>query len=438
MTSVDQVTAEQDFDALSEDSYDFGHFHELDSDADEPEIEKDSLDPFTAAQREQAASQTLDGEAELDEDDQFSFTQRLLTNARTLKELNESGRSALEIVLEDDEDERASTTLEGANTIPGASSHPHLVSHLHTHTPRKVVSQRDPAVKSDTRLNVKTIPTGPLNSAPFKYSFTQHSYDILVELPPEALVSGNHESFPAGLLRSCTFEQCQLILGQTRRFRNLPAAEYFQPMCLQSLWKGNDLGSSPVFRLLGSTDSRILLQDYHESQCSVIGMLTTQSLSSSIESVDSVRLIDFYFDHAAVKLQPKHSPGKVTIEDEPDEELRDSFFSSQHSFLRKSVAAEKMPDPMVSQDQATQSSTTKSASSAHTSILIINRYEMLNLQEWITQRKAQQDQKAASQRLYEGESQTNVSTTQATVETNYSDQFESFLDVEDFPLEQSR
>lgn len=428
--------AEQDFDALSESSFDFGHFNDLDSDQDEPELDEHSLDPFTAAQKEQVAAKSAHGEGEAEVDDQFRFTQKLLTNARTLKELRDSGIAELEIALEDEE-ENADLGL----LTPGRLSSPPspLQSQSALRTP-KVLIETQYERQNHTQLSsfdkYEDSGIGGINApgSP-QYQFSKVSYDMLAALPGEDLIQGRYESFPVELLRYYTFEQCRLILEQTRVYSDLILGDRSDVVCLHRIWDAHSLSSAPVLSVIGANGDKILLKDHHDSPCTVIGLLPTRPDRANL-SADAVCLNDFHFDHVATKQEVQTPEGSPLRERANVQHFSDSFFSSQVTGInadQMNHVAKPKYDAAPSKAPIAPIGNSKLSCS---SVLIINKYKFMNLKDWTMQVEARKRSKAATQQLYEGEPQINLTPTQATTQTDYSDQFENYLDMDDFPIEE--
>lgn len=409
MSFQDQADVEEDFDALSKSSYDFGHFHELDTDIDEPELEQDSLDPFTAALREQAASQSFDDIPESEHDDQYSFTQRLLTNAKTLKQLKESGDPEIKIEydIRSDEDSEPPPASPTVAAVSRSSQYHQSLQPVQTQPVSNLNEKHTRSALSGTEVPERV-----------DYAFTKESYDQFDLLSDAHVIVGMHEAFPVNLLREYSFDECQRILARIRRYSNLPRCESIKTVCLQLLWEGSAIDHSPIFKVVGSKDDKVLLADHHKSPCTVIGLFISQRSQLSNET-DAVRLLAFHFDHGITEMTKMKPTRRVTIEDAPEGVEDDLFLTSSEE---------------VSAGRGQRGHSIRNAATP-VPLLVISKYESLVLKDWQEEIKVRSAANLAAQTLYDADGQNDVTRSQPTAETSYSDQFDSYLDIEDFPLE---
>lgn len=448
------VVDEQDLDALSEGSFDFGHFQDLDSDVDEREVENDSVDPFTAAQREQAGSQEPGAPVAANEYDSLLFTQRLLTNARTLKQLRQSGAPEVEISYEKSvlEDQKPGRVVPPDHDVPSAQG---LGDNAPPQSAHRVQSSQysDPSPLKSQRSQPSSA----------RQPFSRERWDRLSTMDDHELVYGRYESVPVNLLRPYSFAICRLILDQTRRYQLSTELDTAESLCLQDLWRAVDLSSTPVLRVMAVNGHMILLEDKHQSAAPCTSVAYLNNTSSATVAVDShIRLLDFHFDHVAKTNRSDRAPRNVTMVEEADEAFSESCFSSAHSFLEPLLqAADEVPFP-AAQPAERHSSAARSRRQGRdsprqnlkvdpspvkesvvipdqddfTSLLVISKYETVDLDSLVQEQNDRRQKQQEAEKLYDLEAKFDIEpATQATVETNYSDKFEGQLDPNDFPLD---
>lgn len=462
--SQDDRDDDQDFDALSESSFDFGHFHELDSDAEDPQVEDQGLDPFTAAQREESFALGVDEDAavygERPEDEKFVFTQKLLTNAQTLKQLQASGSPEIAINYEEDSKDRLqSQTRPSPDTrLPqNPAEDAHFLRRLSSEASLGAYSQRSKFHASTKREHTPVPPQAYSN-------YDRQSFRLLPSLSDETLVSGRFHSFPAGLLKGYTYENCCLILDNTRVY-SLDGEGSSENICLQTLLQAKDCLKSPVLGIVARKDAKVLLQDLHSETevCTIIGLLANSQevLQENRESnvCQHIMLHEFHIDYvpqvSSSIVAPESSEitsKRVTIVEELDESFHSCPGLSQTSAAAAgSERSNKMDDnpfpaaqeryvksPATSQQRATeprahsqQSKKTVKDRDDPRSVLIITKYEFVDISDL---RRAW-DRDEANKHMYDGEDVQSINAgTQVTVETDYSDPYGEHLDMQDFPV----
>ena len=229
--------------------YDFGKFDELDSDLDsQPEVEQDSLDPFTAALKTEAVN------AE-EVEDRAVFTQRLFNNAQTLRQLSQDG-PAIEIEYAKEEPE-----------------------------PPVIISQRSLPSRQSSNLSQKYIKP------------SRDLYESVLLLPEGSSVPAKHVTLSAEVFRSLTYQQFCAVLEYTRHYQ---LTESNSSPCIQELWAGSDVTSALVMQVVSIKDNKVVLKDDHASPCQVLAVL---QVTLSIDVGSRIKITDCYFDHA-VKIEP--------------------------------------------------------------------------------------------------------------------------------------
>ncbi|BFZ53178.1 hypothetical protein PYCC9005_000201 [Savitreella phatthalungensis] len=323
----EQGAEEFDFDLeLTESEYDFGRLDALDSDNDDDVQAQakddydpdDTLDPFTAAQLEEAKEQRAQGRGSDDlqndrsfQDDADTFTQRLLTNARTLKQLRPDGPK---VELELDE------SREGVPGNNSAGGRPAL-----ERTARQSFSERYRELSQEHAIN--QLPSfsdyHPSQTTPLKKPVNQFSqvymgvdkqiFQTCRYLGPDEEVVGKHEVFPARLLQPLSYEIFRRVLDRTRRYRfdedevrsSSGRAMAMDPTCLYKLSRGVDASGPPVFEVTSRHGANLLLVDEHEEPCEIVATLLAQQdgphSTDDWETLTGVQLLDFHFDYACLQ-----------------------------------------------------------------------------------------------------------------------------------------
>ena len=361
-------------DASSDSEYDFGHFDALDSDvSSQAEVVQDSVDPFTAAQRAQAEDDSVSSEDEVD--DKFAFTQRLLTNAKTLRQLSQQTAS---VELEFDQNDRGSPS------------------------PRKTKLDSSPSLPS--RSQDSSFAPSQQYVAPSRELFS-----TVRLLDDEVPVPGRHMQFAAGTLKQLRYPQFHAVLGMTRRYQ----IDAFGPaVCLKTLWSGQDIRSSPVFQIVSFKDSKAVLQDRHESPCRILAQFEHAiDLNSYVE----IQVLDCIFDHAATLSHPHRERSSGIV---PAQEQHADRFDVLKAM---STRAPEVPEHGPPNTMATPHSVPSSAS-----VLII-------LKSRIMTQALRAELQAASNRKDEAVRHFNSDMPHSTAETNYSEGAE--IDIDDFPIE---
>ncbi|CCG83471.1 protein of unknown function [Taphrina deformans PYCC 5710] len=431
---MDKVVEDQDFDALSEESFDFGHFHELDSDLDEPEVEDEVLDPFTAAQREELLEDDpeavdLDWSARPYDDDKEAFTQKLISNAKTLKQLQESGGPTVEVEYELDSPPKVSpnkfSQASSGRAFPVSPEKRRVASQVSVSTD---YSQQRGKVEQPLRSSQATQRDSTYRA------YTQRRYNTLHGLDDEDLVHGKYHSFPSRLLKPFDFETCLLILDNTKLYSLNPDVSSDQT-CIESLYNAENIMACPVFKILAQKDSRVLLEDFHKDDtapCKVLALLPQPD--AAINDSTHIRLSRFHFDHVPT-VQAPHKKKSVTIVEEEDESFHPSTQSSQQDLFEdepnpfpaaQGPASQKvLPSPMKRERVPT--------GRPRGSVLVITQYEVVDIialrEEWTREEELRQ--------MYESEAQPLEVATQVTLGTDYSDPFVEHLDMQDFPVQES-
>ncbi|ORY77352.1 hypothetical protein BCR37DRAFT_153415 [Protomyces lactucae-debilis] len=285
-------------DALSDNELDslFAAQGLLEETADLQEPQAVALDPFTAAQQEERTLQrqqsalsqghlspdqvdNADADAN-DEDDQdlldgsFAFTQKLLTNAKTLRELQASGAPSLEIAYEADTKE----PIKPSSTATVRASQTRSASQRTRHRP----SQPDRMSQQQS-----VYPYTPL---------TESQFASMPTLADDALWQGRFESIPVRALQELSFLRAKQVLHATRVYKQSATTMSFST-CLRDLFNAHTLLAMPVFQVCGQRGTSLLLKDAHDDPCTVLAHALYTGLEAD-SITDAVQLSHFFFDHA--------------------------------------------------------------------------------------------------------------------------------------------
>lgn len=324
---------------LDESEYDFGTFRGLDSD-DEADVgrpvEDHTLDPFTAAQqleREQAASLGEDGGGDEHDDDAVNFTQRLLTNAQTLKQLRASGEPAVRV--EYDRDDGAQVPI--VKDIE--QEQPQLSQSFSDYRPTPGSQARS---QSTPKLNRSRSGRDAQRDGRRRYAGADRQiYDSLKRLGDDEDVVGRFETFPAGALRDLPYHVFALVLERSRRYvidRSALAYDRPQAACLSTLALARDLHGDTVFQVVDRFEHSYILRDLHLDHtpaCEVLASAVEGAGMGYTNTATGLRLLDFHFDYAGHVEAAEGQRGEAGMPDDSSESLGRALHSSTPELLRR-------------------------------------------------------------------------------------------------------
>jgi hypothetical protein len=374
-----------------------------------------TVDPFTAAQQQERAlekqqsllsqgkykSPTVEEEAEADEDDELdggiAFTQKLLSNAKTLRELQASGAPALEIAYEE---------------------------------PAHVQSQPAPAWSPGnfrTSLQRKRRPSQQARSQSQQQpvhayqELTQAQFSSMNVLADDAFWQGRFESIPVRALQELTFQQAKQVLHLTRIYKPESSLPSFST-CLRDLFEGKALKELCVFHIQEQQGTNLLLRDSHDEPCTVLAHALYGGLEANPQT-DAVKLSHFFFDHA-VGFGPRKE--RQTETSQSSAELP----AGQAQAQNMSVPAAPFPDADLT--------STPLDVRTPTAVLMLVNAERVNYQAYKTQVEQAASQRQQNALMFEqsrGDSFAAAEVYQeeppkATQDTDYGD-----VDLGDFPVE---
>ena len=382
---------------LPESEYDFGNLDALDSDRDDDEqyVEDDTLDPFTAAEQLERSRDGIQDDA-LDVDESINFTQRLLTNAQTLKQLRASGEPAVEIAYDEEPQDAGKTTV--VNDLGLSQSFSDY---------RPTPSQQQPARSTpNLRRSRSSRAAGPQDRRRYA-GVDRQIYDTVKTLAGEDDVVGKYETFPARALKDLPYHVFELVLERSRRYlipREAITYERLQTTCLSMLALGRDLDGDTVFQVLDRLDENMILGDLHLDGSEPCQALTTSVQEAGIEPATGIRLLDFHFDYALSSAQTETS----------SESLGRALDSSTPELLRKL-------------DQGGSQATVKDVSVEVTPRLVVVAAEAVDWPSFEQACRADADRRDKATRLYEREASDAAAMAEKPIEDEDG--------LADFPIE---
>ncbi len=289
------------------DDSEFGDLDDFDDqlfgEEEDGQVEDDTLDPFTAAAAEESAEDDFAGDV--------AFTQKLLTNAQTLKQFYDSQTKApVEVEYDYGDDEPYTLTQAPGRPRPSHNEDeflplPDPFSQPSTSSPPMQYALPSLAKSQDVPRDYEYHDDQDREAEDTLDDFGIEEYRRVQAMSDGDFFQGRYEMFEASYLKHLDLARFERVTQFSRRYVFSEAVLSFPltGVCMKILLAGRTVLVSPVFLVEEEDGDRCVLSDAHlpdEKGCQMIALAEIGVTLPSFKRGDVVCLLEFYVDHGVV------------------------------------------------------------------------------------------------------------------------------------------